>query len=168
MRELILGFEEPGGDDEALDFGGAFVDFGDARVAVVALDGIFAAVAVAAVDLDGFVGDAGGHFAGEKFGDGRVHAEARAGVLLPGGFAIEQAGGVEFGGHVREHELDSLKLADRAAEGYAFLRVFQRGFERPLGDSGGLRGNPNAAAVERGERDFVALAFVAEAVGYGN
>jgi hypothetical protein len=38
---------------------GAFVDFGDAGAAVVALDGVFAGVAVAAVDLDGFVGDAG-------------------------------------------------------------------------------------------------------------
>lgn len=34
---------------------GAFVDFGDTGVAVVALDGVFAAVAVAAVDLNGFV-----------------------------------------------------------------------------------------------------------------
>ena len=56
--------------------GGAFVDFGDAGVAVVAFDGVFAGVAVAAADLDGFVGDAGSHFAEEKFGDGGVHAEA--------------------------------------------------------------------------------------------
>jgi hypothetical protein len=35
--------------------GGTLVDFGDAGVAVVSLDGIFAGVAVAAVDLDGFL-----------------------------------------------------------------------------------------------------------------
>src|SRR5271168_1758597 len=75
-------FEDPAGDYQALDFAGAFVDFGDAGVAVVALDGIFAAVTVAAVDLDGFVCDARGHFAGEEFGDGGVHAEAGTGVLL--------------------------------------------------------------------------------------
>jgi hypothetical protein len=51
------------GDDEALDFARAFVDFGDAGVVVVALGEVFAGVAVAGVDLDGFVGDAGGHFA---------------------------------------------------------------------------------------------------------
>src|SRR5271168_718286 len=68
----LLTLQNPGRDYQALDFAGAFVDFGDARVAVVTLDGIFAAVAVAAVDLDGFVGDARGHFAGEKFGDGGV------------------------------------------------------------------------------------------------
>src|SRR6266853_4770363 len=43
-----LRLQNPGGNDEALDFAGAFVDFGDAGVAIIALDGIFAAVAVAA------------------------------------------------------------------------------------------------------------------------
>src|SRR2546430_9354112 len=48
-------FEEPGGDDEALDFARAFVDFGDAGVAVVTFDRILAAVAGATVNLNGFV-----------------------------------------------------------------------------------------------------------------
>ena len=165
---MTLRLQEPGGDDEALDFAGAFVDFGDAGVAVVALDGIFAGVAVAAVDLDGFVGDAGGHFAGEEFGDGGVHGEARAGVLLPSGFADEEAGGVDFGGHVGEHELNGLELRDGMAEGVALLGVGAGGFEGALGDAEGLRGDADAAAVERGERDFVAFAFVADAIGGGN
>src|SRR5882724_7262535 len=41
--------QHPGGDHQALDFAGAFVNFGDARVAVHAFDGVFTAVAVAAV-----------------------------------------------------------------------------------------------------------------------
>jgi len=45
----LVAFEDPGGNDEALNFAGAFVNFGDARIAVGALDGILAAVAVAAV-----------------------------------------------------------------------------------------------------------------------
>ena len=48
----------------------------------MALDGAFAEVAVAAEDLDGFVGDAGGHFAGEKIGDGGVHGEAGAAIEM--------------------------------------------------------------------------------------
>ena len=164
----MLGLEEPGRDDQALDFGGAFVDFGDAGVAVVALDRIFAGVAVAAVDLDGFVGDARGHFAGEEFGDGGVHAEARAGILLPGGFADEHAGGVEFGGHVGEHELNGLELRNGMAEGEALLRVFGGGFKGALGDADGLGGDADAAAVERGESDFVAFTFVADAIGGGD
>ena len=118
------------------------------------------------MDLDGFVGDAGGHFAGEKFGDGGVHAEAGAGVLLPRGFADEQAGGVEFGAHVGEHELDGLELRDGVAEGHALFRIFESGFERALRDAAGLGGDADAAAVERGERDFVAFAFVADAIGF--
>ena len=35
-------------------------------------------------------------------------------------------------------------------------------------DAGGLRGDADAAAIERGERDFVAFAFVADAIGGGN
>ena len=54
----MLGAEAPGGDDQALDFAGAFEDFGDGGGAVVALDGIFAGVAVGAVDLNGFAGGA--------------------------------------------------------------------------------------------------------------
>ena len=46
-----------GGDDDALNFAGAFVDFGDARVAVVPLDAVLDGVAVAAEDLDRLVGD---------------------------------------------------------------------------------------------------------------
>ena len=168
LPHSILGTKDPGGDDQALDFAGALVDFGDAGVAVVAFDGIFAAVAVAAMDLDGFVGDARGHFAGEKFGYGGVHAEAGAGILFPGGFADQEARGVEFGGHIGEHELDGLELGDGMAEGEAFFRVFLRGFEGALGDAAGLRGDADAAAVEGGERDFVAFAFVADAVGDGD
>ena len=40
-----------------LDFAGAFVDLGDACIAVVPLDGVVGQVAVAAVDLDGVGAD---------------------------------------------------------------------------------------------------------------
>src|ERR1700756_210225 len=40
-----LRLKNPGRDHHTLDFAGAFVNFGDAGVAIVALDGIFAAVA---------------------------------------------------------------------------------------------------------------------------
>jgi len=43
---MTLRLQNPGGNDEALDFAGAFVDFGHAAVVIVALDGIFAAVAL--------------------------------------------------------------------------------------------------------------------------
>src|SRR5437016_10442214 len=77
------GAQDPGRNDQTLDFAGPFVDFGDARIAVVALYRVFAAVAVAAVDLNRFVRDARGHFAGKQLGEGGVHGEAGAGVLFP-------------------------------------------------------------------------------------
>src|SRR5436853_3207824 len=45
-------------DDQPLDLAGAFEDGVDLRVAVPALDGVLAHVAVAAEDLDGILGDA--------------------------------------------------------------------------------------------------------------
>jgi len=54
-------------NDHALDFAGAFADGHQARVPVHALDGVFAAVAVPAVDLDGIVADTLRHFRGESF-----------------------------------------------------------------------------------------------------
>ena len=59
------------GDYGALDFAGAFVNGDYAGVAVHALDFGFAGVALGAVDLHGFVGNAIDHFAGVEFGGGR-------------------------------------------------------------------------------------------------
>jgi len=123
VTTMSIRFQNPGGDDEALNFAGAFVDFGNAGVAVIAFDWIFATVAVAAMNLDGFVGHAGGHFAREKLGDRGFHGKALAGVLLPGGATREQTGRVNFSGHIGEHELDRLKIGDGMAEGLALFRI---------------------------------------------
>ena len=56
-------------DHDALDLGCAFVDGGDAGIAVEALDFVFLNVAVSAVDLECVVGDAVGGFGGEELGD---------------------------------------------------------------------------------------------------
>src|ERR1700679_2269950 len=63
VTPLSIRFQDPGGDDQALNLAGALVDFGDAGVAIIAFDGIFAAVTVAAVNLNRLVCDARGHFA---------------------------------------------------------------------------------------------------------
>src|SRR5262249_49882798 len=140
--------QRPRRNDEALDFAGAFVNFGDASVAIGAFNRILAAVAIAAMDLNGLVRNARCHFTGEKFGHGRVLAEARASVLLPGGFANQQACRVNFRGHIGQHELDRLELRDGMAEGEAFLRILQRRFECALRYASGLCTNSDAAAVE--------------------
>src|SRR6267378_2415192 len=144
-----LRLQNPGRDDQALDFAGAFVNFRDAGVAIVTFDGILAAVTVAAVDLNGYVRYACGHFAGKEFCDGGVHAETSAGILLPRGLSNEEARSINFRGHVREHELDGLELRNRVAEGHALMGILQGRFECASGDAGGLRGDADAPAVER-------------------
>jgi hypothetical protein len=61
VKILCMGLrlQNPRSDHQPLDLARPFVDFRDARVAIRPLDGIFAAVAVAAVDLNGFVRDSG-------------------------------------------------------------------------------------------------------------
>src|SRR6267378_1458011 len=159
-----LRLQNPRRDDQTLDFTGAFIDLGDARVAVVALDGILAAVAVAAVNLNGFVRDARGHLAGKQFGDGGVHRESRSRILLPRCLAYEQARGVDFSGHVGEHELNGLELRNRLAKGHALLRIVQRRFKSSLCYARGLRGDADTPAVQSRKCDFVALAFIPDAV----
>src|SRR5215472_4416067 len=163
-RSLRSGSQDPGGNDQTLDFARPFVDFGDARVAVVALYRILAAVAVAAVNLNGFVRDARGHFARKQFGDSGVHAEACTSVLFPCGFAVEHAGCVNFRAHVRQHELNRLKPRNGLAERQALAGILQRGFERAPRNAGGLRGDADAPAIERRKRYLVAFAFVANAI----
>src|SRR5271156_995154 len=52
------------------------------------------------------------------------------------------------------------------AEGFALLGVACCGFERALGYAYGLRGDADAASIERLECDSQALAFFAEAILY--
>ncbi len=70
----------------------------------------------------------------------------------------QHARGVELGRHVGEHPLDRLVVGDRLAEGVARLGVGQRFVERGLADAERLRGNGDAAALERqpGQREALA------------
>ena len=61
---LIL-LQQLAGDDELLDFGGAFVDAQGADVAIETLDDRAAYQAGAAVNLNGAVDDSAGCFGGE-------------------------------------------------------------------------------------------------------
>ena len=166
-----LKFEQVAGDDRALDLAGAFVDGDDAGIAVHALDFGFAGVALAAVDLHGFVDDAIDHFAREKFGAGGGGAHPQAGIEAPmcntgpwgtrgrtqilqeGGVVEEAAGGFNFCVHVGEHPLDGLEFADGFAKGFAGTSEFGGFVEGSLGEADGLRSDADAAPIERTESD---------------
>src|SRR5438093_1281856 len=79
--------------------------------------------------------------------------------------ANERAGGLDLGLHVSELVADRLKAGDRTAEGGALLGVARRDVERRLRDAHGLRGDPDAPAVERRQRDPHAAAWRPEALG---
>jgi len=53
-------------------------------------------------------------------------------------------------------------------ESQTLLRVFQRGLECTLRNARRLRRNSDSSAVERGKCDFVAFAFVTDAIRRGH
>ena len=80
------------GDDELLDLLGALEDVEDLGVAVPALDGVLAGVAVAAEDLDGPLGDPHGGAAGLELGLRALGVHVLAVAGEPGG-TVARAGG---------------------------------------------------------------------------
>src|SRR5579875_363415 len=160
--------QHPGSNHEPLDFTGAFVNFCDARVAIVAFDRIFTAVTVAAVNLNSLVRHTRGYFGGKKFCNGSFHGKSGAGVFLPRGFTHEQTRSVNLRGHVGEHELNGLKVGDGTAKGLALPSVSQRGIKCTLCDADGLRGDADASAVKCGKSDFVTFAFRTDAIRDGS
>src|SRR5450631_4516613 len=166
VARALLG--EVASDEEPLDLARAFVDLRDARVAIVALDGIVVQVAVAAVDLD----RPGAHPLGElrrielrlrRFREARDALGAHASRMQD-----EKPRGVDARVHVGEVVADARVLDQLLAELGAFLRIGERGLERGARDAPRLRGDADPAALEVGERDGEALAARAEQVLFGN
>src|ERR1022692_3301735 len=101
------------GDDQSLDLRRSLEDGVDLRVAVPALDGMIADVAVATHDLDGLLGDIHRGLTGVEL----RHRALAGGELLavashPRGPPDEQPGSVDAGLHVRQLEGDGLVLDD--------------------------------------------------------
>src|SRR5262245_31968736 len=80
----------------------------------------------------------------------------------------EAAGGFNLDIHIRQHELDALVLDDGFAELHALLGELDRFVERALGNAERLRSDAGTGAVEGGERDLEAVAFLAKQVLDGN
>src|SRR5579872_161163 len=133
VHAALLFAEDGAGDDQALDFAGAFADGAELHVAVKLLRGIVLDEAVAAENLHGFVGHAHGGLAGVELGHagllGITNRAVRGGGPIgePGGAIDQAARGGDLRGHVRELELNGLEFADGLAELFAFLGVFRGG-----------------------------------------
>src|SRR4051812_35385635 len=136
-------------DHEPLDLRGALEDRVDLRVAVHALDGILARVAVAAEDLDRTLRGPDGHLARLQLRHRALGVvEGLAGAAHPRGAPHEQPRGVDLELHVRERERDRLVLDDRPAELRALLGVVERVLVRRACDAERLRAPRRAARLE--------------------
>src|SRR5271155_3277407 len=81
---------------------------------------------------------------------------------------LQQASRVNFRGHIRQHELNGLKIRDGMTKGLALLRVTQSSLKCALCDSGGLRRYADAAAIESRKSDLISFAFLADAIPGGH
>src|SRR3954468_16275884 len=145
-------------DDQPLDLAGPLEDGVDLRVAVPALDRVFAGVAVAAEDLDGLLGHPDRGLAGVQLRHRALAVLERHLVAAhPGSPPDQQPGGVEAGLHVREGEGDALVGDDRAAELLAGLGVVEGVLVRRPRDAARLRTDARAARLEGRHGGLAAL-----------
>src|SRR5436190_5330073 len=155
--------EQGRSDHETLDFARPFVDFGDLGVPVVPFGREVGQIAVAAEDLQRFLGDAVGHLGVEQLGHRGVAAVTTAPILGDGGAPEHETAGVDLGPHVGELELDRLMFRDGLAEGLPFQRVVGRVLEGGARDAERLRRHADAPAVERAHSDLETIALGTEA-----
>mmetsp|Transcript_14879 Transcript_14879/g.50071 ORF Transcript_14879/g.50071 Transcript_14879/m.50071 type:complete len:283 (+) Transcript_14879:167-1015(+) len=154
--------EELARDDEALDLGGALVDLGDSRVAVVALGRHLGHVPHATKHLDARVRVRSRRLGSGQLGHGRLLCVRRLSVLEVSRAMREQHRRLVPDGHVGEQELDRLVLGDGRVERLARLRVMRRRLERRARDAERLRRDANPPTVERRHGDLESGAERAE------
>ena len=128
------------GDDDPLNLGCSLVDGEDARIAVIALHGIFLCETVSTMELDGMGRDAVDHLGGEELGHRGLQGVVRAVVFHLGRGEHEQPGGFDLRCHVGDPPADSLELGDLLAELFPFLNVSYASIQRRLGHSDRLGG----------------------------
>ena len=125
-------------------------------------------IAVPAVDLNAFIGDPHGHFAGIQFRHRRLRGRLHSLVLHPCRAMSQQARGVDLRCHVGEFELDRLKFGDRLSELLSLLGIMQSRFISALRHADAERGDADAAAVQNFQRVDEAAAGFAEQVVFRN
>src|SRR5262249_4993328 len=122
-------------DDELLDLRRSLTDRAELDVAVELLHREVLDETVAAMDLDGALGDPHGDLRREVLRLGGEAAMILTAVLGESGALGQEPRGVDRGRHLGEIELDRLELADRAAELPALLRVPERRLVGAAGDA---------------------------------
>src|ERR1051325_2328105 len=99
-------------DLHAQDLARTLADLHELHVPVHAHHGHVAAVADAAVDLDGLVGHPVAHLAREQLGHGGFLRVLASRVAQHGGMVDEVARGLDLRAHVGDQELDALEVGD--------------------------------------------------------
>src|SRR6266540_2833025 len=164
QRTVLAVTERVVGLDEGMQLAGPLVDHRRFGVAQVALDGELVAVAVRAVDLDRVQGGLDRMLRGVPLGEAGLAGVAPAVVLQPAGSPHEEAPRLRATGHVGQHLLDELVVADLLAKRLPLAGVRHGCVQGGLAETDGPRRNGVAALVDRAHRDEEALALLAHAI----
>src|SRR6266508_2634601 len=126
------------------------------RIPKETLDRIFLHISVAAEDLHRLVGAEHGCLACEQFGHRACLLHVLAAILRLCGEMEQRPASADAGGHIRELELDCLKILDRRAELTPLRRVSRRRLECSSRDANRLRGNAKPSGIQRFHRVYKA------------
>jgi len=141
--------DEGPADDHFFDFLGPFVNFKNLGGPVEALDIVIVKIAVAAVELKGFIHDFDGDAGGVELGHGGDMGVGRAVVQKPGRLVHDVSGQFHFDGHVCDFKLDSLEAADGFAELLPVPDMLDGHVEGSLGQAHAVGRDIGPAPVEK-------------------
>src|SRR6266850_5585559 len=139
---------ERAGDDDALDFTGAFIDLGDLCIPEEFLDGEISHVSIPPEELNRLRRDPHRRFGREQLRHAGVQRNILARIFARGRAVRQGARRLGARGHVGQLELHRLEIADWLLELLALGAVLQRQLERAPRDPDALRPDPEAPRVE--------------------
>src|SRR6266550_9571884 len=111
---------EGAGDDDALDFAGAFIDLGDLCIPEEFLDGEIPHVTIPPEELNRLRRDPHSRLGREQLRHSGVQRDVFTGILAHGRAVRQCPRRLDARGHIGELELHPLEVADRLLELLAF------------------------------------------------
>ena len=116
-----------------MDLGCSFSDRAKFCVSIEFLHWKILGVTVAPVYLEGLIGHFHPNFRGVHFGHGADLYDLFSFILHACRFVQHELRGLNFGGHVRQFECNSLEFAYRPSKLFPFPGIFQSGLIGPFG-----------------------------------
>ena len=131
VQKLFAG-DDSTGDNHLLDFRCPFIQRNNPGITVHSFDGIVFHIAVAAMDLKGFIGDIYCGLGGIIFGHGGFFSDRHTGIMKPCSIDCQLQGSFCAGCHICQIPLDSLVGIDWLAKLCTLTGISNSSVNSPL------------------------------------